>query len=160
MNDNTQARPENNAYEAARTYRAFPLLGVSIAVFRAGRVLLATRTKPPFSGAFSLPGGLVELGETLQQAALRELMEEVQVEARLIGFNRHIESVDRDESGQIRAHFIIASFIGVWVAGEGAPGPEAGEILWADPNDLWGLTCTPHLSSTILAAEQFVKTNF
>jgi len=158
MSDKTQSMPKIVPADTARSYRAFPLLGVSIAVFREGRVLLATRTKPPFAGAFSLPGGLVELGETLQQAALRELKEEVQVEARLIGFNRHIETIDHDGSGQIRAHFIIASFIGEWLAGEGTPGPEAGAIIWAEPKAVGELNGTPHLSSVILAAEQCLKT--
>ncbi|MFZ3328858.1 MAG: NUDIX domain-containing protein, partial [Methylocella sp.] len=54
---------------SARIYPQCPYLGVSVAVFRAGRVLLARRTKPPYAGAFSLPGGLVEVGETLAAAA-------------------------------------------------------------------------------------------
>ena len=115
-----------------RDYPAAPILSVSLAVFRAGRVLLATRTRPPFVGQFSLPGGGVEAGETLIDAALRELREEVAVEARVIAFNRHVESIERDAAGAIRRHFVIASFAAEWIAGEGTPGPEAGEIIWAD----------------------------
>ena len=81
-----------------RLYPAAPILAVSLAVFRAGKVLLATRTRAPFAGAFSLPGGGVEAGETLIEAALRELREEVAVEARVIAFNRHVESIERDEA--------------------------------------------------------------
>ncbi|ACK50058.1 NUDIX hydrolase [Methylocella silvestris BL2] len=138
--------------EAVRLYPAYPFLAVSIAVFRAGEVLLATRTRPPFAGDFSLPGGLVEAGETLETAALRELAEEVQVEARIVGFNRHVESIERDESGKIRRHFVIASFIGEWISGEGTPGPEAGRILWAAPGALARLACTPLTAEVVEGA--------
>ncbi len=138
--------------EAPRLYPAYPFLAVSIAVFRAGKVLLATRTRPPFAGAFSLPGGLVETGESLAEAALRELDEEVAVKARIIGFNRHVESIERDAEGRIRRHFVIASFVGEWIAGDGAPGPEAGEILWAEPTQLAALPCTPHTADVVADA--------
>ncbi len=143
-----------SAIEAApsRLYPAFPFLAVSIAVFRAGRVLLATRTRPPFTGAFSLPGGLVEAGETLMEAALRELREEVEVEARIVAFNRHVESIERDETGKIKRHFVIASFVGEWIAGEGTPGPEAGKIVWAEPSGLSKLDCTPQTADVVASA--------
>ncbi len=142
-----------------RSGLGFPLIGVSIAVFRGPRVLLASRTKPPYSGAFSLPGGLVEWGENLHEAALRELKEEVQVEARIIGFNRHLEMIQTDEEGKVKTHYIVASFAGTWVSGEGTPGPEAGEILWADPFAPASFPCTPDLETTIQAAARLVALN-
>jgi 8-oxo-dGTP diphosphatase len=145
----TEARPGS-----ARTYPQHPHLGVSVAVFRVGRVLLARRAKPPFTGAFSLPGGLVEVGETLEAAALRELREEVQVEARLVAFNRHVESIDRDSAGKIRHHYVIASFAGEWIAGEAKPGPEAGEAVWVEPAHLSELDCTPQLDAVVDAAQR------
>jgi 8-oxo-dGTP diphosphatase len=145
----TEARPGS-----ARNYPRRPCLGVSVAVFRAGRVLLARRVKPPFAGAFSLPGGLVEVGETLETAALRELREEVQVEARLVAFNRHVESIDRDSAGKIRHHYVIASFAGEWIAGEAKPGPEAGEAVWVEPAHLSELDCTPQLDAVVDAAQR------
>jgi 8-oxo-dGTP diphosphatase len=138
----------------ARTYPRRPYLGVSVAVFRAGRVLLARRTKPPFAGAFSLPGGLVEVGETLEAAALRELREEVHVDARIVAFNRHVESIDRDSAGKIRHHYVIASFVGEWIAGEAKPGSEAGEAVWVEPARLSGLDCTPHIVAVVEAAQR------
>ncbi len=135
-----------------REYPAAPILAVSLAVFRAGRVLLATRTREPFSGAFSLPGGGVEAGEALIDAALRELREEVAVEARVIAFNRHVESIERDAAGAVRRHFVIASFVGEWIAGEGTPGPEAGETLWAEPAKVRLIHCTPHTADVVAGA--------
>lgn len=135
-----------------RLYPAAPILSVSLAVFRAGTVLLATRTRAPYVGAFSLPGGVVEAGETLIEAALRELREEVAVEARVIAFNRHVESIERDQAGRVRRHFVIASFVGEWIAGAGTPGPEAGEVLWADPARLALLDCTPLTAEVVAGA--------
>lgn len=148
---------EDARLDPARTYPSYPYLAVSIAVFREGRVLLATRTSPPYAGDFSLPGGLVEAGETLEAAALRELREEVQVEARIVAFNRHVESIHRDGAGRILRHYVIASFVGEWIAGEGAPGPEAGEVVWALPSSLAGLKCTPHVLTTVTAAQIALK---
>ena len=145
----TEARPGG-----ARTYPRRPYLGVSVAVFRAGRVLLARRTRPPFAGAFSLPGGMVEVGETLAAAALREVQEELQIDARIVAFNQFVESIDRDSAGKIRHHYVIASFAGEWIAGEAKPGPEAGEAVWVEPAHLSELDCTPQLDAVVDAAQR------
>jgi 8-oxo-dGTP diphosphatase len=137
----------------ARTYPQRPYLAVSLAVFRAGRVLLARRARPPFTSAFSLPGGLVEVGETLEEAALRELREEVAVDARIVAFNQHVEAIERDGAGKIVHHYMITSFAGEWIAGEATPGPEATETVWAEPSRLATLDCTPQLIAVVLAAE-------
>jgi 8-oxo-dGTP diphosphatase len=145
----TKARPSS-----ARTYPQRPYLGVSVAVFRAGLVLLARRTKPPFAGTFSLPGGLVEVSETLEAAALRELHEEVRVDARIVAFNRYVEVIDRDSAGKIRHHYVIASFVGEWIAGEPKPRSEAEEAVWVEPTHVAGLDCTPQLTGIVEAAQR------
>jgi len=152
MQENDESGPTR------RLYPACPRLAVSVAVFRQDRVLLAARTKPPFAGAFSLPGGLVELGETLAEAALRELREEVAVEARIIGFNRHVETIERDQSEAIRHHYVIASFIAEWLKGEGTTGPEAGAVVWAAPDELSGLVTTPHVAAVVERARSLRAT--
>ena len=114
-----------------RLYPARPLLAASVAVFRSGRVLLARRVAPPAAGLFALPGGLVETGETMAQAALRELHEETGVKAQLIGFNAHNEVIERAGDGRVSRHFVVASFAARWISGEGQTGPEAAEIIWA-----------------------------
>jgi ADP-ribose pyrophosphatase YjhB (NUDIX family) len=137
---------------------ARPVLATSVAVFRAdGRVLLATRTREPARGLWSLPGGKVEAGETLEEAALRELREEVGVIGRIVAFNRHVELIHRETlAGQPRVthHFVVASFVADWVAGEGLPGPEAGDVTWADPARLGGLPTTRDLASVVRAAHE------
>jgi 8-oxo-dGTP pyrophosphatase MutT (NUDIX family) len=135
---------------------ARPVLAASIAVFRDdGHVLIATRTKPPASGVWSLPGGKVEPGETLEAAALRELMEEVGVSARIVGFNRHVEIIQREpaetgsQSGRVSHHFVVASFVGLLTGGEARPGPEAGDVAWVDPARLGGRATTRELGPVL-----------
>jgi 8-oxo-dGTP diphosphatase len=142
----------SDANPNSRLYPARPLLAVSIACFRDGKVLLATRTRPPAKGALTLPGGLVEPGERLTEAALRELREEVGTEAEMVGFNGHAERIDCDSEGRIKHHYVIASFVARWVAGEPRPGPEAGEIVWADPLALDDLPLTEGLRALLRRA--------
>lgn len=137
---------------ADRLYPARPIPAASIALFREGRVLIATRTKPPGAGVWSLPGGLVEPGETLEAAALRELFEEVGSRGEILGFNRHVERIELDEAGRVRQHYIVASFVGRWLSGEPQAGPEAGEVRWADPRDLGQIETTPMLREVLAGA--------
>lgn len=134
-----------------------PILGVSIAVFRDGRVLVATRTKPPSDGVFSLPGGRVEAGESLEAAALRELDEEVGVKAQIVGFNRTVEMIEAGRDAQNRQHYVVLSFVGTWLSGEARPGPEAGEVLWAKPADLDKLKTSPHLRGVVEGACEVLR---
>jgi 8-oxo-dGTP diphosphatase len=131
---------------------ARPALGASVAVFRDGRVLLASRGRPPMEGLFSLPGGLVEPGETLGEAALRELREEVGVEAQLLGFVTHVEIIGRDPSGALNHHFVIAAHAARWLSGEPCTGPEALEVRWVDPDAVADLPTTPGLAEVVAAA--------
>lgn len=132
---------------------ARPVLAASVAVFRDdGRVLLATRTSPPASDVWSLPGGKVEAGESLTEAALRELAEEVGVSARMIGFNRHVEIIHREADNTVAHHYVVASFVAEWTNGEPRTGPEAGAVMWADPFNLGGLATTRQLGDVLRAA--------
>lgn len=140
-----------------RFYPRRPYLGASVAVFRSGRVLLARRAKPPYAGDFSLPGGLVETGESLADAALRELREEVQIDARIVAFNRFVEVIGRDGAGRARHHFVIASFAGEWIAGEAEPGPEAGTTVWVEPAGLTRLNCTPQIIAVVESAQRLLN---
>jgi 8-oxo-dGTP diphosphatase len=140
-----------------RLYPARPILAASVAMFRDGQVLLAARTQPPAAALYSLPGGLVEVGETLEQAALRELMEEVGVEAEIVGFAGHSEIIERDGEGRIKRHFVINAYAARWVRGEAQTGPEAGAVAWVNPVSLGGLATTKGLIRTIEKAVRVIE---
>ena len=126
-----------------------PVLCASVAVFRDGRALLAARGRPPNEGVYSLPGGRVEPGETLAEAALRELREEVGVEASLIGFVAFVETIERDDDGRVRLHVVIAAHAARWVAGEPRTGPEARDIRWVTEAEITELPTTAGLSGVL-----------
>jgi ADP-ribose pyrophosphatase YjhB (NUDIX family) len=88
-------------------------------MFRAGSVLLARRAREPALGEWSLPGGAVEVGETLLDALARELAEEAGVRIRVGGLVRLAERVMRDPDGRVRYHYVIADYWG-WIS-EGRP---------------------------------------
>jgi ADP-ribose pyrophosphatase YjhB (NUDIX family) len=136
-----------------RLYPKRPILAVSVAVFREGRVLLGRRAREPMIGRFSLPGGVVELGETLHEAIARELTEEVGVEADIIAFNRHVEPIVR-QRGNVRAHFVIASFVGRWKRGEARVSEETDAVAWIEPSASASLPTTPELAEILESASR------
>jgi ADP-ribose pyrophosphatase YjhB (NUDIX family) len=139
-----------------RLYPSRPILAVSVAVFRAGQALVGRRARPPMAGRFSLPGGVVEVGETLIEAAKRELLEEVGVEADVLAFNRHVESILR-EGERIRAHFVIASFVGRWTKGEARVSREIDAVAWIDPQACDTLLTTPELGEILESARRIER---
>lgn len=135
-----------------RHYPPRPILAVSTAVLRNGAVLLARRAHAPGAGLYSLPGGLVEIGETLAEAAARELMEEVGVIARPIGLCGARDIIHRDGEGRIARHFVVVTYAALWTAGEPATSPEADDVRWVTPREIAGLPTTEGLAEVVAAA--------
>lgn len=135
----------------------WPLVGASVALFADGKVLLARRGRGWRAGAWSLPGGRVEPGETLAEAALRETREEIGVEAALIGFVDHVEVIERDEAGTVLAHFLVCAFAGRIVAGEPRLSPECTGLAFVDPMAPGARDLTPGLASLLLKAAALVE---
>jgi 8-oxo-dGTP diphosphatase len=131
-----------------------PEVGVSTAVFRDGRVLLAQRAVGALAGLWSLPGGRVEFGEKLAEAALRELDEEVGVKAEIVDFAGVVQVLPRKEGAQF--HFVVIAFAANWVSGEPQTGPEAADIRWADPMTLDGLPVTDDLHRIVALAAALI----
>ncbi|MHA7774102.1 NUDIX hydrolase [Roseibium sp. M-1] len=127
----------------SRFYPDAPRAGVSVLCHRNGRVLLVQRGKEPYKGCWSLPGGLIELGETLRDAAARELLEETGVTADLGEPVETFESIQRDEAGQVATHFILSVFCGTYLAGEPVAADDAAALAWVHPEDLDARPTTP-----------------
>jgi ADP-ribose pyrophosphatase YjhB (NUDIX family) len=138
-----------------RLFPARPILAVSAAVFRDGRALIIRRARAPLLGHYSLPGGRVELGETLAAALARELMEEVGIEAEIIAFNRHVEAIGYEED-LIRMHFVIVSFVTRWIRGEPRLSDEVDAVEWIDPAAPLPSPTTPELGEVLTRAARIV----
>src|SRR5271154_2060209 len=122
--------------ENARTYPTRPYLAVSAAIFRDGKVLIVRRARPPANGLYTLPGGGVELGETLEQAVIREVREETALEIEPIGLVGFRQAIAHDGSGRIERHFVILPFAARWIAGEIVLNEELTEAHWLAPTEL------------------------
>ncbi|MGX7704733.1 NUDIX hydrolase [Methylobacterium sp. Gmos1] len=129
-----------------------PFLAASAAVVRDGRVLLAARGQAPMRGIYTLPGGQVEVGETLAEAALRELHEEVGVVAEVVAHLDPLEVIERDADGAVLFHFVIHPHAARWRSGEPTTGPEALDLRWVTPAEARELPTTDGLHRVIAQA--------
>ena len=100
-------------------------------VLKGDSVLLVRRGKPPNMGAWTLPGGAQEVGETTEEAARRELMEETGITAGKLHFAATVDNIRRDEAGRVRFHYTIIDFAGRWEAGEPVADTDVSEAIWA-----------------------------
>jgi 8-oxo-dGTP diphosphatase len=130
-----------------------PYLAVSAAIIREGRVLIARRAKGASTGAFTLPGGVVEAGETLHQAIVREVREETAIAVEPIALAGQREFITRDADGRVSRHFVILCFACRWLAGEGTPLlEELSELRWLEPAEISGLKTTTEGLAEIVAS--------
>ncbi len=132
-----------------REYPAHPLPGVLAMVVRDGRVLLVQRGREPDRGKWGFPGGLVEVGETAPEAALRELAEETGLAAAAGPVLDVFDVVTRDEAGRVRYHFLLAAVACTWLAGDGAAADDAAALGWFTPAEIAGLPASGHLARLV-----------
>jgi ADP-ribose pyrophosphatase YjhB (NUDIX family) len=135
-----------------RTYPTQPYVAASAAVFRKGRVLIVRRAHPPGAGLYTLPGGVVELGESLVEAAVREVREETGLEIEPLMLAGYREVITRDGNGRVERHFVIFPFAARWLAGEITLNEELAEGRWLEPSELSGLATTEGLAEIVAAA--------
>ena len=120
----------NPLNKEGRRYPERPIVGVLAVVMRGDRALVVRRSNPPMPGRWGFPGGVLELGETVAQGAMRELFEETAVIAEAAGPLTVIDTIDRDDQGRVRYHYTLVAVIGTWRSGEGIPGDDADEVAW------------------------------
>ena len=134
-----------------------PKLGVSASIWRDGKVLLVERAKPP-KGIWAFPGGHVELGETLEQAAARELHEETGMTARFQGLLGLYDVIRRDDSGLVTIHYVIACYLGEAGPEDPVAASDAADARWIDPGQLGGLALAPNIAAAIAKAKGLLRT--
>ncbi len=123
----------------SREYPSRPICGVGAVVRRGAQVLLIQRGNPPRRGDLSLPGGAVELGETLREALRREVREECGIEIAVAELLDTFEFLLRDDAGRLQYHYIIVDFAAEYVSGEVHAASDALDAHWVGVGDLDGL---------------------
>ena len=137
---------------STRSYPARPILAVSAAIVRENRVLIARRARAPAQGVFTLPGGVVEVGETLREAVQREILEETGLTIEPVARDPLAVAGERDRDGKVEHHFVILPFAARWIAGEPVLNEELAEARWLVPSELAGLTTTEGLAEIVTNA--------
>ncbi|MEA2935510.1 MAG: 8-oxo-dGTP diphosphatase [Variibacter sp.] len=139
-----------------RAYPDRPFVAVSAAIFRNGRVLLVRRAKPPSNDLFTLPGGVVEVGETLEEALRREVAEETRLVIAPVGLVGHREFIERDPDARTARHFIILAFAVRFVSGDVVLNEELAESRWVAPAEVPELRTTEALAEIVARAAEMV----
>ena len=138
----------------AREYPDHPVVGVGAVVVRDGKALIIKRAHEPRKGEWSLPGGLLELGESLQDAVRREIKEETSLDIDVGPVIETFDRVHRDDAGKIRYHFVIVDYV-CWpadrdAAQEPVPGSDADGVAWVTASEIDAYRVNTHAKDVIL----------
>jgi 8-oxo-dGTP diphosphatase len=127
-------------------------VGVGGVVIVKGRALLIKRGGPPLEGEWSIPGGMLELGETLDQGVRRELAEETGIEVHVLDLIEVFERVFLDDDGKTRYHFVILDYLCEAVSGEARAASDVTDVAWAREEELAAYSLTPTATRVIKRA--------
>jgi 8-oxo-dGTP diphosphatase len=136
----------------SREYPDYPRVGVGAIVLHEGRVLLVKRGRPPGVGKWSLPGGLVDLGESTADAARREVVEECGIDVRVEGVAGMVERIIRDDAGRVRYHYVLIDYLAYPESDAICAGTDAAEVRWVPAEHVHSLDVTEGLIDMIRRA--------
>ncbi|HET9717288.1 MAG TPA: NUDIX hydrolase [Pseudolabrys sp.] len=139
-----------------RIYPQRPYLAVSAAILREGKVLIVRRARNPAMNLYTLPGGIVETGESLADAVVREVREETSLSIEPLGLAGYREVIAADDEGRIKRHFVILCFAARWASGEPVLSEELDDARWIDPSGLSGYATTEGLAEIVESAAALI----
>jgi mutator protein MutT len=113
-----------------RVYPDHPVVGVGALILREGKILLEKRSNEPAKGKWSIPGGVVEVGEPLEEAVIRETLEETGLTVEKPRLVDVVYQIDRDSEGKVKYHFVIIDYLVKVKSGEPAAASDAEELRW------------------------------
>ena len=143
--------------ENPRAYPDRPYVGVGVVVFRGKDVLLAQRGKKPRLHSWSIPGGAQELGETVEDAAHREIREETGLEIELLGLVEVVNSINRDDDERVQFHYTLIDFVAEWKGGNLVAGDDAADARWVPIKEIDDYNLRPLTQDVILQADKLRK---
>ena len=137
----------------SREYPDYPRVGVGAIVLHEGRVLLVKRGRAPGLGLWSVPGGLVDLGETTVDAARREVVAECGLKVQIAGLVGVLDRVTRDAEGRVRYHWVLIDYLAVLESNDTiTAGSDAAEVRWVTIDEVERLPITDGLVDMIQRA--------
>lgn len=137
----------------SREYPSHPRVGVGAVILDGRRVLLVKRGGQPSAGKWSLPGGLVDLGETTVEAIAREVAEECGLQISIAGLAGIVDRVVRDGDGRVRYHYVLVDYLAYPRAGTAVAGSDAADVQWVDVDAVERLDITDGLVDMIRRAQ-------
>lgn len=126
-----------------RLYPDQPLIGVGAVILKENKILLEKRQNDPGKGKWSIPGGLVELGESVEQTVIREVKEETNLDVEKPEHIGVVDKVDLDENGKVRYHFVIIDYFVKLKGGDLRASSDAAELKWVAVDEIEKLELTP-----------------
>jgi len=142
----------NGSEPVRREYPPIPIVSAHALIFREGRVLLVKRAHPPSQGRWSVPGGAIEVGETIRDATRREVREECGIEVKVDTVIHVADNIVPDGSGHIRFHYVVIYSLARHLSGEAHPRSDALEVRWATREELDVLDMHPLARETVQRA--------
>jgi 8-oxo-dGTP diphosphatase len=140
-----------------REYPERPIVGVGGVVIADGRALLIRRGTPPLEGQWSIPGGTLEVGETLVEGVRRELFEETDIQVRVLDLIEVFERIFLDAEGRHRYHFVILDYLCAGAGGEAHAGSDVTEVAWATEDELPRYSLSPTATRVLQKAFQMAR---
>ena len=125
-----------DARRAARRYPDRPIVAVLAVVLRGAEALIVQRAQQPNAGRWGFPGGVLELGETVAEGAMRELFEETGILARPAGILDVHDAITRDADARVQFHYLLIAVRGIWQSGEGEPADDAAACAWVTRDEI------------------------
>lgn len=119
-----------------REYPARPIVGVGGVTIRDGRVLIMRRAYAPLQGEWSIPGGGLDVGETIAEGVRREVEEETGIQVRVLDQIETFERILRDDAGRVQYHYVILDYLCEAIDGELRAGGDATDVAWVAESEL------------------------
>jgi ADP-ribose pyrophosphatase YjhB (NUDIX family) len=140
-----------------RKYPDRPFVGVGGVIVHAGRVVLVKRRFEPLAGQWSIPGGAVEAGETLEACLAREMIEETGFEVEVGPVVEVLDRITRDEQGRVLYHFVLIDYLCRPISGALRAGSDVAEAVLAEPSDLPQYALTDKATAVIERALEMAR---
>jgi 8-oxo-dGTP diphosphatase len=140
-----------------RSYPERPFVGVGAVILDDGKVLLVKRGSPPLLGEWSLPGGAVEVGETLEACVVREMQEETGLDVEVGPVIEVFDRITHDAAGRVQYHYVLVDYLCWPRGGELQAGSDVDDAIFVDPAQLERYLLTPKATAVIARALELAR---